>query len=328
MKNYFFFFLFIAFSFNSLCQGVIFDPIAFNKAEQLSVERTIMPEKYSLDKYLPILYPQSASTCVAMSFSLARTIMYARENKIVDKAKITAYQMSPYFMYYLARNKEDYTCTSGLDITYAATVAKQYGFTNMYDVEYPNYYPFTSNYLCPNQTNFFPPILQDNIKKANFYKVDEIYVTKTIEGVRFALSNGIPVILAMQVPKSFVSLTTAKWTPRKNENKDSTLGGHAVVAIGYNDSLYGGAIEIANSWGEGWGYKGKSWISYNDLINWLDGAFIMETSKTPKKELTTTIKKTYPKAIKKKTFKMEHFAQKFTFNNTEMIKSFKEKVQK
>lgn len=48
---------------------------------------------------------------------------------------------------------------------------------------------------------------------------------------------------------------------------DSTLGGHAVVAIGYDDNrkigTSKGAIKIRNSWGTGWGEDGYGWLPYD-----------------------------------------------------------------
>ncbi len=47
---------------------------------------------------------------------------------------------------------------------------------------------------------------------------------------------------------------------------DSVQGGHAVVAIGYDDNrMIGnkkGALKIRNSWGTGWGQNGYGWLPY------------------------------------------------------------------
>jgi len=50
------------------------------------------------------------------------------------------------------------------------------------------------------------------------------------------------------------------------ERGDSVEGGHAVVAIGYDDKKvigkYTGAIMIRNSWGVKWGDHGYGWLPY------------------------------------------------------------------
>ena len=323
MKNYYFLFLFIASTFNCFSQGLIFDKASFNKAPEFQIERGLLPDKYSLENYLPILYPQSGSTCVAMSFALARTIIYAKTNKLIEKNKITAYQMSPYFIYYMARNKNDYTCKGGLNVMDAAEVAKKYGFNYMYNVEYPDYFPFTASFLCPADKEFYPPVLEEHLKKAKVNKVNEVYISKSIDGIKYALSLGIPVIIAMQIPKSFESLKTEIWNPLKTENKSNKIGGHAVVAIGYNDDLYGGAVRIANSWGEEWGDKGKAWIRYSDLAKWLDGALILDVSTKYNTESPESIIKNTPPILKTNSFKLKQITKTVLFDNAEFINSFK-----
>ena len=43
--------------------------------------------------------------------------------------------------------------------------------------------------------------------------------------------------------------------------------GHAMVIIGYNDSIHGGSYRILNSWGNDWADNGKTWIKYKELDN-------------------------------------------------------------
>jgi C1A family cysteine protease len=48
---------------------------------------------------------------------------------------------------------------------------------------------------------------------------------------------------------------------------DSVEGGHAMVAVGYDDTKKvgkdTGALLIRNSWGTGWGDKGYGWLPYS-----------------------------------------------------------------
>ena len=60
---------------------------------------------------------------------------------------------------------------------------------------------------------------------------------------------------------------------------------HAVLAIGYDDTKYGGCIEIMNSWGDTWGNKGFLSVKYNDYAKFFVGgyAFYMKDDKLPLK---------------------------------------------
>ncbi len=55
--------------------------------------------------------------------------------------------------------------------------------------------------------------------------------------------------------------------------QDSVQGGHAVVAIGYDDArkIGGevGALKIRNSWGTGWGEAGYGWLPYRYVLDGL-----------------------------------------------------------
>jgi len=59
--------------------------------------------------------------------------------------------------------------------------------------------------------------------------------------------------------------------------KERILGGHAVVAVGYDDNMKiknpicpnvetTGALLIRNSWGTGWGDKGYGWLPYDYVL--------------------------------------------------------------
>ncbi len=309
---------------NSQAQGLIFDSVAFNKTPELSVERGILPSSYSLSKYLPILLVQKESTCVAVSFSLARTMMVAIEDNITDKSKITRLHFSPYFVYYLARKKDDLQCANGLNPITVGEIAKNVGFERLINVEYPKYYPFADNDLCPSNIDFFPPELDQHVKNAKRYKINELYGTKNIEGVKYSISHNMPVILGLQIPKSFEKVKTNLWTPLSTENRSKSIGGHAVVAIAYNDNLYGGSVLIANSWGDTWGAKGLTWIRYRDLKKWMDGAFIMEPTYSYKSEAPSDLPKSNNN-VKSQIFKVKQFGTKYNYNNEGLINAFKEK---
>lgn len=309
-------------------QGLIFDSTEFSKQEDLEVVRGNIPEKYSLENRLPYLYPQTGSTCIAMSFALARTIMIATELDLSDPKKITSYSLSPYYIYYLSRDKNDYSCSAGLNPIAVAKKVKEYGFASLGKVEYPKYYPFTEKKLCPNSYNYFPPVFSEKAKVAKTLKIDGVFAIRNIDGIRYALSNNLPVIIAMQVPKSFVNLTNTLWKPLKTETNYKAPG-HAVVAIGYDDNLYGGAIQIVNSWGDNWADKGKAWITYSDMQYWLYGAFVMEKSTTYGSEAAKNVKESFQlqkkSKLKNQSFKVDLMSKKIAFSNKKIVEAFSEK---
>ena len=79
----------------------------------------------------------------------------------------------------------------------------------------------------------------------------------------FPVEFGFPVYSCIQNLKDFVIPVPTQM--------DQLLGGHAVLAVGYNDQVQyldhegktqTGAIIIRNSWGEGWGDHGYGFLPY------------------------------------------------------------------
>lgn len=302
-------------------QGLNFDSVSFKQQQEFPLERAALPSRYSLEKYLPALYPQTGGTCVAMSVALARTIMFAKSTGTTDLTTITRNQMSPYFIYYYGRDKYDYDCSIGMNPIAALTVAKNIGFEKMSRIEYPKYWPYSNNFLCPNTYDFLPPETQLHLNNAKSYKINDFFVTKSIAGIKSALSKGFPVILAMQIPKSFQECKSLIWKSPTYENR-SKASGHAMVAIGYDDAINSGSFRIANSWGTEWGDKGKIWINYSELEYWLDGAFIMVTPTGSTYRLDNLESLNNYKLPKSRTFKSSEFNGKVNFNNKEYIEIF------
>jgi C1A family cysteine protease len=77
----------------------------------------------------------------------------------------------------------------------------------------------------------------------------------------------------------YSSITEAKETGKipYPASGDRSAGGHAVIAVGYDDSMKikskfpsgketTGALLIRNSWGETWGEKGYGWLPYEYVL--------------------------------------------------------------
>lgn len=88
----------------------------------------------------------------------------------------------------------------------------------------------------------------------------DLYTTKNV------LAGGHPFIFGFTVYESFESqaLVADGIMPLPLEG-EKVLGGHAVMAVGYDDSLQ--RFRVRNSWGTGWGQKGYFTMPYAFLTD-------------------------------------------------------------
>lgn len=88
------------------------------------------------------------------------------------------------------------------------------------------------------------------------YKIHSYYALSTLDDLRTSLANGNPFVFGFTVFESFESDAVANTgivpMPQSNEQ---ILGGHAVMAMGYNDAQQ--RFLVKNSWGTNWGLKGE-----------------------------------------------------------------------
>jgi C1A family cysteine protease len=86
----------------------------------------------------------------------------------------------------------------------------------------------------------------------------------TVDEMRATLADGFPFVFGFGVYQSFESQQVAKNgilnMPEKGEKQ---LGGHAVLAVGYDDADK--RFIVRNSWGTGWGQKGYFTMPYSYL---------------------------------------------------------------
>jgi C1A family cysteine protease len=75
-------------------------------------------------------------------------------------------------------------------------------------------------------------------------------VTRDLRQMKGCLADGFPFVFGFSVYDSFESdaVATTGVVPKPTE---SLLGGHAVLAVGYDDAS--SRFLVRNSWGKGWG---------------------------------------------------------------------------
>jgi C1A family cysteine protease len=90
-------------------------------------------------------------------------------------------------------------------------------------------------------------------------------VAQDLTQMRGCLASGYPFVLGFTVYQSFESQEVAQTgvVPMPSPNEQS-VGGHAVLAVGYDDSQQ--SFIVRNSWGADWGIKGYFTMPYAYLI--------------------------------------------------------------
>jgi hypothetical protein len=88
--------------------------------------------------------------------------------------------------------------------------------------------------------------------------------------MKVCLSHGYPFIFGFMVYSSFMTNEVANTgiMPVPDVNTETLEGGHAVCAVGYDDSK--SAFLVANSWGTSWGdpsFPGYFWFPYSVMGN-------------------------------------------------------------
>lgn len=81
--------------------------------------------------------------------------------------------------------------------------------------------------------------------------------------VKRALLDGFPSAFGFWVPNNMGVVTADTPTMPALDTVSHFDGGHAVLAVGYDDKNR--AIKFRNSWGSSWGEKGYAWIPYEYL---------------------------------------------------------------
>ena len=99
-----------------------------------------------------------------------------------------------------------------------------------------------------------------------------------LKNVKTHLASGHPAMFGFTVYNSIEQAETTGKIPFPS-SKEKVEGGHAVVAVGYDDKMkiknqYGksattGALLIRNSWGKEWGEQGYGWLPYEYVLRGL-----------------------------------------------------------
>ena len=223
-----------------------------------------LPSSFSLKQFAPLPGDQgNFGTCVGWAAAYAaRTISESIVLNRLNQTETTRNAFSPFYTYRSIR-PEDPNGIMGASVFSALDFLRDTGAVRMLEIERLLSIPNVDLSLYKNSRNY--PIggyvalfsINDRQKPALVTRI-----------VKKSLTEGKPVIIAMNTPDSFLDARNV-WRPRENPNY--YYYGHAMVVVSYDDNRYGGAFEVMNSWGRKWGNGGFIWIPYDTFT-----AFVLE----------------------------------------------------
>jgi C1A family cysteine protease len=246
------------FTLNTPSIKALLDKIAFPKAPLASVDLRAWCS--------PIENQGQLGSCTANAgVGLFEYFEKKASNSYIDASRL--------FLYKTTRNLMSLTGDTG---AYLRTTA---GAMLLFGVPPEKYYPYIISKF-DDEPNAFLYAFADNYRALQYYRYDPPGTTKAklLTAIKENLSAGLPSMFGFTVYSSISQAATSGLIPIP-ANGESVLGGHAIDAVGYDDSKVitnannkkstKGAFLIRNSWGTGWGSKGYGWLPYDYVLNGL-----------------------------------------------------------
>ena len=137
-----------------------------------------------------------------------------------------------------------------------------------------NYWPYKIETFDEEPQAFCYAFAQ-SYKTTKYFRLDPPgqSTDKTLETVKKSLAAGLPPMFGFTVYSSIPPAGDGKGETPFPGPGDSVEGGHAIVAVGYDDKKKVGkdlgSMLIRNSWGTGWGDKGYGWLPYSYILKGL-----------------------------------------------------------
>jgi len=216
----------------------IFYSTSYKKTENLPVKVDLH------DKCSPIVDQGQLGSCTANAIASG-----LREYLLINKATWIA--LSRLFLYWEERNLEGTVNEdSGAEIRDGMKVLNKIGVCPEID------WPYDISTFTNTPTDKM-------VADATPYKIVEYHRIISLEQLKAALAEGLPVVIGIEVYESFESNTVAKTgiVPLPNTSREKYLGGHAVLVVGYDDDKK--QMIVRNSWGTDWGDKGYFYLPYD-----------------------------------------------------------------
>lgn len=179
------------------------------------------------------------------------------------------------FLYKATRNLMGWTGDSG------AFIRTTMGAMRLFGIPPEKHWPYTDGDKFDEEPPAFCYAYAHNYRALSYYRLDPAGTgtAELLAQVRANLAGGLAMMFGFTV---YSSIGQAKEQGRipYPAPKESVMGGHAVVAVGYHDALTihntnvggretTGALLVRNSWGTQWGEEGYGWLPYEYVLKGL-----------------------------------------------------------
>ena len=138
----------------------------------------------------------------------------------------------------------------------------------LFGVPPEKYWPYNISEF-DNEPSSFCYAFAGNYKAIQYYRLDPVgsSTKESLDRIKTNLSAGLPSMFGFSVFSSIPKVGDHTGDIPFPGSNDSLIGGHAIVAVGYDDKKKigksKGALMIRNSWGTDWGENGYGWLPYD-----------------------------------------------------------------